>query len=274
MLFFFLFFFSPGRDADSLASLVVDEQAAPRPQVGGRSAYDEVIYGGSDSEASEAGSDDDNAPTSAPAAHNRKTQARKNKARDGEGTFIHEADGEVLDLLDDRMMSRISGAFPPALFSLASRVRTDATSFATAARPTSGAARKSLASHFKTDDSGRMQIDDEPSSSSKGAQVEGGEGMGAYLEAMRGEDGHTRDAKGKTKFNKTQGKRARGDDEFGGEGSVVEGLKELEVGGGAAGARKKKVKRESVKIGAEFKAKVRCSPCFHFLLRLSFLLMW
>lgn len=92
---------------------MADDEPAPKPQVGGRSAYEEVIYGGSDSEASAAGSDDEGAAP-APAAHNRKTQAKKNKARDdGKGTFIHEADGEVLDLLDDRMMSRISGSSLP-----------------------------------------------------------------------------------------------------------------------------------------------------------------
>ncbi|KAK4702679.1 ribosomal RNA-processing protein 12, partial [Phenoliferia sp. Uapishka_3] len=210
---------------------MVEDEPAPKPQVGGRSAYDEVIYGGSDSEDSGAGSDDDGGAP-APTAHNRKTQAKKNKARgeDNKGTFIHEADGEVLDLLDDRMMSRISAARPTAT------------------------ARKPLASHFKTDDSGRMQIDDEvPKSRGGAAEAEGGEGMGAYLEAMRGEDGHTRDAKGRTRFNKTQGKRSRGDEE--GEESVVEGLKELEVTEGAGRKRVKKVKRESVKIGGEFKAK-------------------
>ena len=98
-----------------------------------------------------------------------------------------------------------------------------------------------------------MQIDDEEAASRAESKAEGGDGMGAYLEAMRGEDGHTRNAKGKTIFNKTQGKRARGDDEF--EEAVVEGIKELDVGEGKK--RQKKVKRESVKIGAEFKAKVR-----------------
>lgn len=69
------------------------------------------------------------------------------------------------------------------------------------------------------------------------------------MEAIRGEDGHTRDAKGKTKFNK---KRGRGGDEE----EVTEGIKELDVGGG--GERRKKKKKEAPeKIGKEFKAKVR-----------------
>jgi ribosomal RNA-processing protein 12 len=78
--------------------------------------------------------------------------------------------------------------------------------------------------------------------------------MGEYLEAMHGEDGHTRTANGAIKFNKTQGKRARGNDDDEGDFSVTEGLKELEVAG-----KRKKAKKETVRVGAEFKAKVRHS---------------
>lgn len=78
--------------------------------------------------------------------------------------------------------------------------------------------------------------------------------MGAYLEAMRGEDGHSRDAKGKARFNKTQGKRGRDD------GEEMEVEEKVGPSGGAAGGRReKKARKEVVKIGAEFKAKVRFS---------------
>lgn len=97
-----------------------------------------------------------------------------------------------------------------------------------------------------------MHIEEEaPVDKKKKAVDEDESPMGAYLEAMRGEDGHTRDAKGRVRFNKTQGKRAAGNMEED-ETAVTEGIKELEVGG----RRPKKVKRETVKIGAEFKAKV------------------
>jgi len=77
-------------------------------------------------------------------------------------------------------------------------------------------------------------------------------GMGAYLEAMRGEDGHTRDSKGRIKFNKG-GKRGRMDEQDDGEDvPVTEGLKELEVGGN----KKRKTKKETIQVGQEFKAKV------------------
>lgn len=80
-------------------------QAPPKPQTGARSAYDDVLYG-SDSDVS--GSDDDERASGPSTVQNRKTQKKKDKARE-EGAFIHEDDEEVLDLLDDRMMSRISG---------------------------------------------------------------------------------------------------------------------------------------------------------------------
>lgn len=79
--------------------------------------------------------------------------------------------------------------------------------------------------------------------------------MGAYLEAMRGDDGHTRDSKGKARFNKSQGKRGRGEDDEGG----MEGVEEPSESLKNTGRREKKPKRETVKIGAEFKAKVSLS---------------
>lgn len=85
--------------------------------------------------------------------------------------------------------------------------------------------------------------------------------MGDYVEAMHGEDGHTRDARGRVRFNKTQGKRARGgeddydDDDAERDVPVTAGLKELEVSGGG---KRKKQKKEVQRVGQEFKAKV-CS---------------
>lgn len=141
-----------------------------------------------------------------------------------------------------------------------------------AARPTKAVPRKPLDSHFKTDAaSGRMRIEEDekqdtkarPSAADNAIEVDDSEAaatragssasaMGAYLEAMRGEDGHRLDQKGRAKFNKTQGKRARGDfDDDAGDVPVTEGLKELEV------SKKKRTKRETERIGGEFKAKVR-----------------
>ena len=79
----------------------MNSQPAPKPQTAARSAYDDVLYGSD----TDSGSDNDERAT---VTQNRKTQSKKNKAK-GEGAFIQEDDEEVLDLLDDRMMSRISG---------------------------------------------------------------------------------------------------------------------------------------------------------------------
>ncbi|BGP19456.1 hypothetical protein JCM10213_006276 [Rhodosporidiobolus nylandii] len=214
-----------------------DGEAAPRPQAAQRSAYDEVLYG-SDSDVSAASGDEAGAqaPTG---ARNRKAMQRKTKAKNEDGgAYIQEGEDEVLDLLDDRMMSRISAARPA---------------------PASAAPRKPLDSHFKKDSSGRFRFEEERATSDGegDASMAGGAstgGMGAYMEAIRGEDGHTRDARGRVKFNKTQGKRSRGDDfddnDPENDVPVTEGLKELEIK-----RSKKKAKKEVVPIGQEFKAK-------------------
>ncbi|KWU41894.1 putative ribosomal protein [Rhodotorula sp. JG-1b] len=213
----------------------LDDDEAPRPQAGQQSAYDQVLYG-SDSDVS-ADSDAETAEQAPSGVKNRKSQARKNKRDLDGGAFIQEGEDEVFDLLDDRMMSRISS------------------------RPATAKAekRKPLDSHFKKDESGRIRVedsDDSDSDAAAGPSTAGPSrgGMGAYVEAMEGEDGHSRDAKGRIRFNKTQGKRSRDrvDDDNDGEVDVpvTEGLKELEIK-----KRFKKQKKETVHVGNEFKAK-------------------
>lgn len=130
-----------------------------------------------------------------------------------------------------------------------------------AARPSAAKAdqRKPLDSHFKKDESGRIRVEESDSDGESGvgnAAAAGSSraGMGDYVEAMAGEDGHTRDAKGRIRFNKTQGKRSRDREEDDGEADVpvTEGLKELDIK-----KRFKKQKKETVHVGNEFKAKVR-----------------
>ncbi|GAA6023468.1 hypothetical protein JCM11491_000587 [Sporobolomyces phaffii] len=226
-----------------------EEDAAPKPQTAARSAYDEVLYG-SDSDVSVADADNDPAFTAPTGVKNRKAVARKHK-KEVEGAYIQEDEDEVLDLLDDRMMSRISAARPA---------------------PASKAPRKALDSHFKTDAaSGRLEFnesDDDGDDDDDRRRGKGGgrsmdaddvdSGMGAYLEAMRGEDGHTRDSKGRIKFNKA-GKRARFDDAADKDDNdrdvpVTEGLKELDVASGGNN-KKRKTKKDTVQVGGEFKAK-------------------
>ncbi|SCV66891.1 BQ2448_5537 [Microbotryum intermedium] len=231
-----------GEDGD-----MSDVEAAPRANP--RSAYDEVLYG-SDSDESSGASDNeqstiatgDSQRTAPSGVRNRKSQLRKQKQRE-EGTFIHEDENEVLDLLDDRMMSNISAGKGKALKK----------------------ERKDLERHFKTDEkSGRMRFDDEGEKEGDGeVRIRDQEremmgaastslSMGAYLEAMRGEDGHTLDAKGKAKFNKTQGKRARS-------GEFDDDDDDVQMDDATGAKRKKKQgsssSRETVRVGQEFKAK-------------------
>ncbi|BGP50967.1 pre-rRNA processing protein [Rhodotorula kratochvilovae] len=238
---------SAAMDVDGAAGDSDDEAAAHKPQVAQRSAYDEVLYG---SESDVSGSDGEDAPAAAApeqgktapsGVKNRKAVARKaRKVREEGGAYIQEGEDEVLDLLDDRMMSRITAAKPVAR----------------------SAARKPLDAHFKTDDAGRFRFEEPGSTDGDVGAAAGpskGPGMGDYVEAMHGEDGHTRDARGRVKFNKTQGKRARGgEDDFADADDndaerdvpVTAGLKELDVGG-----KRKKQKKEVQRVGQEFKAK-------------------
>ncbi|KAK4047072.1 pre-rRNA processing protein [Microbotryomycetes sp. JL201] len=209
-----------------------EDEDAPKPKTA-RSAYDEVLYG-SDSDVSDSG---DEREKQQPTVHNRKTLQRKLKQQQEGNALIHEDEDEVLDLLDDRMMSKIS-----------------------AARTAKQSQRKPLDSHFKTDKaSGKMRFEEDSSDSDAEATAAStagrSRGMGAYLEAMKGEDGHVTDAKGRVKFNKTQGKRARGDvdeEDEDGDVPVTAGLKELEV---ANNNKRKKQRQEKSSIGSEFKAK-------------------
>jgi hypothetical protein len=118
--------------------------------------------------------------------------------------------------------------------------------------------REKDAERFKTDKSGRMVIDGEDGDGSDGdggLAAAAGDSTNAYLEAVQGEDGFTLDARGKAKFNKAKGslgKRGREDDDDG-EVVPVGQMADLNVKQG----RKQKQKKETVKLGGEFKAKVR-----------------
>lgn len=193
------------------------------------------MYGGSDSEISQDESDGDGDDDKI-VPHNRKTQKRKREReeRKANGVFVREEEGEVLDLLDGDMMSRVSASKQ----SKASRT----------------GEQRSLASKFKTDEDGRLKFtedddgDDDAGRAANGLPMDES-GMGAYLEAMRGEDGHTRDARGRIKFNK----RARGADADDDGADVVDGLTRLDVG--EKGRKRVKSDKPRKKIGEEFKAK-------------------
>lgn len=112
------------------------------------------------------------------------------------------------------------------------------------------------ASHFKVDtNSGRLQIDedsDTPDDAPSGPRedVEGA----AYREQMTSIDGFTRTPNGQIKFHKNTKKR-RAEEEAA--DALYGGGADVEMADGEVS--KKKVKKEKIPLGHEFKAKVRSS---------------
>lgn len=100
------------------------------------------------------------------------------------------------------------------------------------------------AAHFKTDDeTGKMVIDDE------GADTEdGGVPDDAYKESLTSADGFTRGPNGRIKFNKDTKKRRR---------ENADNDEDVEMGDADVATGKKNKRRTDVKLGHEFKAKVR-----------------
>lgn len=82
----------------------------------------------------------------------------------------------------------------------------------------------------------------------------------AYRETITSVDGFTRDARGRVKFHKDTKKRRRDADDNGENEDVDMADVSAGAGAGVEGGKNKKAKRKnSVKIGQEFKAKVSLS---------------
>ena len=103
------------------------------------------------------------------------------------------------------------------------------------------------ASHFKTDKSGKLIIDEPSTSTSATPAVQEGERGDAYLANQMAVGGAVRDAKGNLKFNKNtkRGREVEKEYEDTYSGGVLE--KEEVI---------KKKKREVTKLGEEFRSKV------------------
>ena len=104
------------------------------------------------------------------------------------------------------------------------------------------------ADRFKVDsDSGKIVIPAEGSDSDDEVDAKEGAG-GAYKESLTSVDGFTRDGRGRVKFNKDTKKRRRENEDEDGD---------VEMGDETATSNKKNRRRSEVKLGREFKAKVR-----------------
>ena len=105
------------------------------------------------------------------------------------------------------------------------------------------------ASHFKTDDSGKLIIDSDDSDEDEAIAQEATDVAGtAYREKFTSVDGFTQDRNGKIKFNKDTKKRRLDE-------ANMEDVEMADVDESTTKSKKMKKKSE-VKLGHEFKAKV------------------
>ena len=219
-----------------------DDNAKPS---GARNAYEEALYGSEDDDDSE-----DEEPTSKgqparqgqqPALRKNAIGRRKQDARnEQDAAYIQEDGDEPLDLLDEKMVGRISRVNPA--IDQARRNK-----------------RETQASRVKTDSrSGKLVFnEDDDDDRNEGQQGDAEmDSTNAYLEAIRGEDGFHMNARGQVKVNKST-KRSRAQLE---EDELVETVKDKLEGLGMpkeGGQRPKKQPKKKVKesIGQDFKAK-------------------
>lgn len=216
-----------------------DDEKAQQPRTS-RNAYEDALYGSEDDDDV---SDVEEAPAQ-PAKRLPQQGLRKNaigrrkddpqQERFGE-SYINEGD-DPLDLLDDKMLGRISRKDPRA--EEARRARREEAS----------------SSRFKTDSRGKLIFNDEDGdggASGGEGDEDGMDSTGAYLEAINGEDGFQRTQAGRIKFNKPT-KRGRAQME---EDELVADVKDRLEGLGMLKDKTKKQKKVKENIGQEFRAK-------------------
>lgn len=105
------------------------------------------------------------------------------------------------------------------------------------------------AARFKTDDeTGKMVIDNEDDD-----EGDGGAPDDAYKESLTSADGFTRGPNGRVKFNKDTKKRRR---------ENADNDEDVEMGDADAASGKKSKRRSDVKLGHEFRSKVRSCELF------------
>ncbi|KAL1408080.1 pre-rRNA processing protein [Vanrija albida] len=193
-----------------------------KPKTSSGNAFDDILYNSD----SDLGSDNEEERVVKPLS---KRQRKAQAAAEAAAYIRHDGD-EPMDLLSRSIAGGITRADPAA----AARKR----------KPGQDAA------HFKTDKSGKMVIeesgDEDDGDDSMAADRAAGAGN-AFLSAMQGTDGATRDARGNLKFNKNT-KRSRDEDR---EDEAMD-LDEL-IGDRPKKAPKKK--QQVQKLGEEFRSR-------------------
>ena len=226
---------------------------APKPTTG--DAFEDVLYG-SDSDAedgSDAGGEDEpkrSARGARPVAGRGGPKGKQNKRSDAR---IRVDNDEPMDLLHDGAANASSKSlWPLGIIGVFIDVLINvfvAADQRKRRQPGKDAAR------FKTDEgTGRLIIEDEPSADADMAGPAEDDVAGtAYREQMTSVDGFTRGPNGQVKFNKNTKKRRAEEAQ---DGDVE--MADASTLGAAPAEHKKKQRTEPVRLGQEFKAKVRC----------------
>ncbi|KAG0236437.1 hypothetical protein BGW41_000409 [Actinomortierella wolfii] len=206
------------------------KKGAQQQQASFGSAYEDALYG-SESDLSDDEDEGDDMAADEPKKKN------KNKKK-GADAWIKEDGDAPLDFLDRTVVSRVTASHP----SLQQPRKV-----------------KELASQFKTTADGRFVVDD--SDDSDGAAQKGDDddeddeeamqldqAENNYLASLKMADGFTRGQGGRIKFNKTNKKGARGEED--------DDLQEMELEAGGVGAIRHQQQKKVVKtLGGDFKAK-------------------
>ena len=151
-------------------------------------------------------------------------------------------DDEPMDLLEGAA-TRITGFFSD----IDSLVRTSLILFYLDSKAKRRRKPGQDASHFQTDDSGKLIINSDSSSDEANAQEATDVAGTAYREKITAVDGFTQGPNGKIKFNKDTKKRRL-------EEANMEDVEMVDVE--ELTSKSKKIKKSEVKLGHQFKAKV------------------
>jgi len=114
-----------------------------------------------------------------------------NKTRKNDGTWIKESE-DAIDFLDPRIVSRVIGTKESSI---------------------GGNKRKSKKEAFKRNDSGKMIINDSEEEDNQDADMNEPAEEDYYMQSVKSADRFTRTPSGRVKFNKTQTKRGRSEED-------------------------------------------------------------
>ncbi|KNE92411.1 hypothetical protein PSTG_14188 [Puccinia striiformis f. sp. tritici PST-78] len=228
---------NPDQDDDQSGS----DLERPTRQARLGDAYEEALYGGESSE-------DEDGDHQNKCSGNQKQQNKKTKKTERlDNQLMEDDEDQIMDLLDGgRMTNRVIAG----KLAKAEKRKTEL------AKIGAGYKKDSL--------TGKMIIDDDEEDpvKLKAGNVNKNDSTNAFLEAIHGDDGFRRDARGNVKANKKRKQDQSNDndnDDDDDDQIIQEAVQGFHIADPAApndqNSKKKKVKRVKEKLGSEFKAK-------------------